>query len=201
MDEVLRLAQAHVLLLALLLPIAFRIAGHWIPEEPLMVLVGVLAARAGGAEAAAILFLMWAGHFITDQVVFALGRTVAPRLARWPRVERRIAAVAERVADSAWALAAFVPARVLPLGRGIWLLGLGVAAVPRARFVLVDALALALHVGVWCGLGWWLGPHLDEVPQLARTAALWVLVAAVAVAVVIMLRRRMLGGAEEVLGS
>jgi len=193
MDGLLESAQAHAVLLAVLLPVAFRVAGHWVPEEPLMVLLGALAARAGGPEAALILGLLWLGHLVTDQAVFTAGRAVAPRLARWPAVERRVAAVAGRVAASPWSLAAFVPARVLPLGRGAWLLGLGVAGVPPGRFLVVDAAALVLHVAAWCGLGWWLGPRLAGVPELAGAAALWALAAAACAGLAVLARRRLVG--------
>lgn len=200
MESLLHQAQEHALLLAVLLPVAFRIVGHWVPEEPLMVVLGVLAARSAAPQAALILGLLWLGHLATDQAVFSLGRTVAPRLTRWPRVERRVAAVAGRVGESPWALAAFVPARVLPLGRGIWLLALGVAAVPRVRFLVVDAMTLVLHVGLWCGLGWWLGPHLAQVPTMARTAALWLVVAVAAATVAIFVRRRVASALRAVAG-
>lgn len=101
---------------------------------------------------------------------------------RWPRIARRVQPVAERVAGSRWTRAALIPARVLPLGRGVWLMGFGMGGVPGPTFAALDAVAVAVFLLVWCGLGWWIGPRADLILAAARPVALWLLAAGVAAA-------------------
>jgi membrane protein DedA with SNARE-associated domain len=188
--EILHALHAHALLLALLLPPAIRIAGHWLPEEPLMVAMGMLAARGTPGHAAELFAVLWASHACTDYAVFSFGRFMAPRIDRWPRVARRVQPVADRVAGSRWTLAALIPARVLPLGRGVWLMGYGLAGIPGGRFVAADAVAVTVFLLVWCGLGWWIGPRANLLLAVAAPLALWALAAAVASLVGVLLWRR-----------
>jgi membrane protein DedA with SNARE-associated domain len=190
-DALVHTLQAHAILLAVLLPPAIRLAGHWLPEEPLMMAMGIVASQAAPGHAALVLALLWASHSATDHAVFSLGNVALPRLGRWPRVQRRVVAVGERLAESRWALLSFIPARVLPLGRGAWLLAFGVAGVARSRFAAVDAVAITLHLLVWCGLGWWLGVHAGDLVAVARPAALWLLLAAVAAFAAVLVWRRL----------
>lgn len=189
-DGVLHALEAHGILLAVLLPPAIRVAGHWLPEEPLMVAMGMLAARNEPQRAALILALLWTSHAFTDNALYTIGRLLPARLGRWPILETRVQAVAARVKGSRWALAALVPARVLPLGRGAWLMGFGVAEIPRLRFVPADGLAVAVHLAVWCGLGWWLGSRAGDVVGVLKPAAAWGLLAAVAAVAGVLAWRR-----------
>jgi membrane protein DedA with SNARE-associated domain len=191
MGEILHALQAHAVLLALLLPPAIRVTGHWLPEEPLMVAMGVLASRSTPERAAMILAALWLSHAATDYAVFSLGRLLGSRLDRWPRLAGRVHPVAERVAASAWTRAALIPARVLPLGRAVWLLGFGLGGVPGPAFAALDAVAVAAFLLVWCGLGWWVGPRITLLLPAARPAALWLLLAAVASAGAVVLWRRL----------
>ena len=77
-------------------------------------------------------------------------------------------------------MAALVPARVLPLGRGAWFAGFGVAGVRWLTFAMVDGFAVAVFLLVWCGLGWWLGARAEVILPLARPVGLWLLLAVVA---------------------
>lgn len=178
METLLQILQTHALLLAALLGPAVRVAGHWLPEEPLMIAMGALASHSSRPEAALLLCLLWASHAVTDYAVYLIGRRIAPHLARWPKAERRVMAVVDRIGTSPWALAALVPIRVLPLGRGAWLAGFGVAGVRRTSFAVADAVAVAAHVLVWCGLGWWLGSQAAVAVSVAWPATLWIMVAA-----------------------
>ncbi len=165
--------QAHALLLAVVLPVMIRLVGHWLPEEPLMVAMGAVAAQSAPARAALLLVTLWASHTATDYAVFSLGRLMAPRLDRWPRVARKVRPVADRVARSRWTLAALIPVRVFPVGRGAWLFGYGLAGVRGVAFVVVDAAAVALFLLMWCGLGWLAGPWVGLRFSLSRPMALW----------------------------
>ncbi len=170
--------QAHDLVLALVLPVALRFTGHWLPEEPLMVAMGMVAARDAPAHAAALLALLWMSHVVTDFAVYSLGRVAAPRLDRWPRIARRVRPMAERIAGSRWALAALIPVRVFPVGRGAWLMGFGMAGVSRPRFAAADAVAVAVFLLVWCGLGWWVGPRAMPIIEAMKPATFWLLAGA-----------------------
>jgi membrane protein DedA with SNARE-associated domain len=187
--------EPHALLLALALPPVIRIVGHWIPEELFMVSMGVLASRAGSPQiAVSILGAVILSQFVTDQTVYLVGRYLRPRLRRFPRVERRISVVTERLSGSPSALLGFIPARVLPLGRGAWLVGCGVVRVPWPRFVCIDIAALAIHLAVWSGLGWWLAGDLQLLArssEMGKLAGTWLAIALIcSIMVVILWRHR-----------
>jgi membrane protein DedA with SNARE-associated domain len=171
------LLQAHALLLAVVLPPAIRVAGHWLPEEPLMVAMGALASRLDPSRAFLLLALLWLSHSATDHAVFSLGGALWRRLDRWPRLAAKVKPVAARLNASPWALAGLIPARVLPIGRAAWLAGCGGVGIPRARFAFADALAVSANLGVWCGIGWILGDRPFVTRDLLLPVTLWSLAA------------------------
>lgn len=184
LPDLLAWLEPRALLLAICLPPVIRVVGHWLPEEVFMVAIGVLAARSGSPQAAALLFAaVVASHFVTDQAVFLIGRWLRPRLARFPRIQARLGVVTSRLEGSPAALLGFIPARVLPLGRGAWLAGCGVVGIPWARFAAVDLAALLVHLATWSGLGWWLANDLGRLAvsaQVGKVAGLWLAIALVA---------------------
>jgi len=177
--------EPNALLLALALPPVIRVVGHAIPEELFMVAMGVLAARSGSpADAALLLAAAGLSHLVTDQVVYLAGRWLRPRLGRFPKIRSRLEIVTARIEESPAAMAGFIPARVLPLGRGAWLAGCGVARVPWPRFLAWDVAALSAHLVVWSGLGWWLAGdlvRLEATAEMGRVIGVWLVVAAIAV--------------------
>lgn len=185
--------EPHAILLALILPLLIRVVGHWVPEELFMVTLGVLAARSHNTgTAAAILAAAFLSHFATDQIVYVLGRLFRPRLERFPRFEKRLASITDRLEESPSALLGLVPARVLPLGRGAWLAACGVVRIPWLRFAAVDLAALVVHLTVWSGLGWWLAGDLGRLATSAdvgKVAGLWIAVALIAATTAVILWR------------
>ncbi len=183
----------HALWLALLLPPLIRLVGHVVPEELFMVAMGVLAARSASPQrAAGLLAVLFASHLVTDQGVYLAGCWLRGRLRRFPRVQLRLERVSARLESSPSALLSLIPARVLPLGRAAWLASCGVVKVPWPRFAAIDLAALVLHVGLWCGLGWWLAgdiARLQRSVDVGRIAAVWVAVALVAAVLAILLWR------------
>ena len=169
--------EPHAILLALALPPVIRVVGHWIPEELFMVSIGVLAARSPNAGTAGmILGAVILSHFVTDQVVYLVGRWLRPRLGRYPRIEARLASVTHQLEDNPVALLGLVPARVLPLGRGAWLAACGAVRIPWIRFATIDLAALIVHLAVWSGLGWWFAGDLSRLAESAdagRIAGVW----------------------------
>lgn len=192
--EALSWLEPHALLLALALPPVIRAVGHVIPEELFMVAIGVLAARTGSAaEAVALLAAAAISHLVTDQTVFLAGRWLRPRLDRFPEISTRLESVTNRLLENPSAMVGFVPARVLPLGRGAWLAGCGVAGVPWRRFVVWDVAAIAIHLAAWSGLGWWLSGDLARLEATAtsgKVVGLWFFVAMISVVGAIVLFRR-----------
>jgi membrane protein DedA with SNARE-associated domain len=195
--DVLAWLEPHALLLALALPPVIRAVGHVVPEELFMVAIGVLAARSG-SPAAAVTLLAAAGlsHLVSDHLVYLAGRWMRPRLDRFPRIRSRLDSVAAHLERSPSAMVGFIPARVLPLGRGAWLAGCGVAGIPWRRFAAWDVTALVAHVLAWCGLGWWLAGDLARLEATAasgKMVAAWLVAATASVlAAVALVRRRSL---------
>jgi len=193
--EALAWLEPRALLLALTMPPVIRVFGHVIPEELFMVAMGVLAARADSpAQAGVLLVAVALSHVLTDQLVFGGGRWLHPRLGRFPAIERRLAGVAARLDESPAALAALVPARVLPCGRAAWLAAAGIARVRWHRFLAWDVVAVTAHVVVWSGLGWWLAGDLALLESTAAAGG-WIgvamiVAAATAVPTLLVLRSR-----------
>ncbi len=185
LTEVLAWLEPRALLLAIALPPLIRLVGHLLPEEVFMVSMGVLAARVGSPREATLLLLTVAlSHFVTDQVVFLGGRWVRPRLDRFPRIHHRLSSVTLRLTSSPRALLWFVPARVFPFARGAWLAGCGVVGVAWRRFVMIDLLALSLHLLTWSGLGWWLAgdlAKLEATTHAGRVMGTWAAVTAASI--------------------
>ncbi len=185
----------RALFFAAVLPPLIRISGHWIPEGLFMVAMGVLAANAAStSEAVLLLSVVTLSHFLTDQVVFVVGRWLRPRLGRFEWVQKRLDQVTDRLSGSPAAIWGLVPARVFPSGRVAWLVGSGVAGIPWRRFMLVDIVALLAHLATWSGLGWWVAGDLSRFArsaELGKTAGPWVVVfAVVTLAAFLIVRRR-----------
>jgi membrane protein DedA with SNARE-associated domain len=176
--EILAWLEPRALLLALIMPPIIRAVGHFCPEEPFMVAMGVLAARSGSAaEATTLLVAVTLSHLVTDHVVYLGGRWLRPRLGRFPRIRKRIETVTGRLTSSGWALLWFIPGRVFPLARGAWLAACGVLRIPWRRFLFIDISALCVHLLFWSGLGWWLAgdlARLEMATHSGRLTALWV---------------------------
>lgn len=193
LPDLLTRIEPHAVLLALVLPPVIRLVGHWLPEEVFMVAIGVLAARAGSVSGALLLLgAAVLSQFVTDQALYGVGRWLGPRLARFPKIEARLGSVISRLEDSPGALLFFVPARVLPLGRGAWLAGCGVFRIAWKRFIAVDLLALGLHFLFWSGLGWWLSSDLARLEysgELAGSAAFWLALTLLLALAIVGLRR------------
>ena len=158
-----------------------------------MVAMGVLAARATSPQrSAGLLAALLASHLLTDQGVYLAGCWLRGRLQRFPRVQHRLEKISARLESSPSALLSLIPARVLPLGRAAWLASCGVVKVPWPRFLAVDLAALVLHVGLWCGLGWWMAgdiARLQRSVDVGRTAAFWIATALLAAVLAILLWR------------
>lgn len=173
----------RALVFALALPPVIRVVGHWIPEELFMIAIGVLAARRGSpAEAAILLAAVLGSHLVSDHLVFLVGCWLRSRLDRFPRFAPHLRRVATRLDERPAALLGVIPGRVLPLGRGAWLAGCGVAGVSWPRFAAVDLTALLCHLGLWSGLGWWISGDLRRVEvsaEVGRLAAVWSVLAVV----------------------
>ncbi len=198
LPDLLAWIEPRALLLALVLPPVIRMVGHWIPEELFMVAMGVLAARSGSLEQAAVLFgAVTLSHFMTDQITYLAGCWLKPRVARFPWVAKKLESVTARLAGSPGALWGLVPARVLPLGRGAWMAGCGMVGIGWKRFAAVDFFALLVHLATWSGLGWWLAYDLGRLQHSAEVGKIvgtWVaigLVAAVAIMLVWRARGRL----------
>ena len=178
--EVLAWIEPRALLLAIALPPIIRVVGHLLPEEVFMASMGVLAARTGSPREATVLLLaVVLSHFVTDQTVYLGGRWLRPRLDRFPRIRDRLSMVTDRLTASPLALLWFVPARVFPFARGAWLAGCGVVGVAWRRFIMIDLVALSVHLVIWSGLGWWLAgdlARLESTTHSGKVTAAWAVV-------------------------
>ncbi len=183
--DVLAWLEPRALLLAIVLPPVIRLVGHLLPEEVFMVSMGVLAARTGSPPQAIVMLLaVVLSHFVTDQVVFLGGRWVRPRLDRFPRIRDRLSLVTDRLTSSPLALLWFVPARVFPFARGAWLAGCGVVGLSWRRFIMIDLVALSVHLVTWSGLGWWLAgdlARLESTTNAGRITGTWAVVIIVSI--------------------
>lgn len=197
LPDLLAWIEPRALLLALALPPIIRVVGHWIPEELFMVAMGVLAARSGSLEQAAVLLgAVTLSHFLTDQLAYSLGIWLKPRIGRFPWIAEKVEGVTARLLASPGAIWGLVPARVLPLGRGAWLAGCGIVGIRWRRFAAVDVFALLVHLATWSGLGWWLSydiGRLQHSAEMGKIIGTWVAIGLVAAIAVIWIWRARTG--------
>lgn len=147
-------------------------------EGETVLLLAAFAARAGYLSLEAIAPAAFAGALLGDQLFFHLGRLRGPALlARHPRWERRVAQ-GRRIVQrhERWVVLGF---RFLYGLRTTVPFALGMGGLPRRRFLLLNALSVAVWVAVVTAVGYGLGSASQQL--LSDVAHYeWAVMAAVA---------------------
>lgn len=170
------------------------LAGTFLEGETVL-LLAAFAARSGYLSLEAIAPAAFAGALLGDQLFFHLGRLRGPALlSRHPRWQARVAQ-ARRIIQrhEHWVVSGF---RFLYGLRTTLPFALGMSGVPARRFLVLDALSVALWVSVVVALGYGLGTAAEQVfSDVARYV--WAALAIIAlVAALAWLARRLRSRAE-----
>lgn len=140
-----------------------------IPEDLVILAAGWRVSR-GDVTFWQLAPLVLASIVVSDVTLYALGRLARshPRIARWlerPTVARFAAAYRRR------GVKLVLLARIAMGARAPFFLAAGMARMPLARFILVDALGASVMTALWMRVGAWLGPRLHELePHLHMIA-------------------------------
>ncbi|SNY53607.1 membrane protein DedA, SNARE-associated domain [Paractinoplanes atraurantiacus] len=136
-----------------------------VPSEAAVLTAGVFA-RAGTPNLLLVIVAAAVGVFVSDHLVYGLGRTAAgPRLlGRFPRIGRAVAVAGRRIERRPGLL--IVVSRFLPGGRLTTNLACGTARVPLSRFSPASALAAVAWASYHAGLGVLGGSAFAENPLI-----------------------------------
>ena len=184
--------------------LALLVAGVGIPlpEDLTLLGAGYLVWR-GDAP----FVLMWAvgmaGILAGDTSIYWFGRKLGPRLTRHRWLSHRLTPARlerlERFFLKHGTKAVFL-ARFAAGARGAFYMTAGVMRLPFLRFILFDALAAALSVSFWVGLGWRFGDRIDSVRHVVKRVehvALAAVLAVIAAWLLARLLRRWIEGPPE----
>ncbi|GIG89349.1 DedA family protein [Plantactinospora endophytica] len=178
------------------------LAGILVPAASTMLAVGLLA-RSGYLDLFTALTVCTLAAFAGDQLGYLEGRLVGPRvragrLARWIGAERWRRAEAMVVARGGPAI---LVGRWLAFGRTLVARVAGAAGVPYRRFVLFNALGVAVWVPGTILAGYGVGASYTRLTGMVGPAAGLVLVAAAVVLAGWWLHRRLRSGPTGYAGS
>ncbi|MEU8819644.1 VTT domain-containing protein [Actinoplanes sp. NPDC048796] len=136
-----------------------------VPSEAAVLTAGVFA-RAGTPNLLLVIAAAAVGVFVSDHVVYGLGRTAAgPRLlGRFPRIGRAVAVAGRRIERRPGLL--ILMSRFLPGGRLATNLACGTARLPLSRFSPASALAAVAWAAYHAGLGVLGGAAFAENPLI-----------------------------------
>lgn len=167
-------------------------AGTFVEGETVLVAAG-FAAHRGMLDLATVIAVAACGSFLGDQFFYYLGRRHGARvMRRFPRFRRRAARV--RVLLRRYHVPLILSVRFLYGLRIAGPFAIGVARVPWARFLALNAIGALLWALLISGAGYFLGATLEILLADLRRHEAWILVAllgaGVLVALTFSLRRR-----------
>ncbi len=173
-------------------PLLLGAVGFPFPEEAVLP-AGGIAAHPSSSRLFAVILGGYLGVLAADNLLFAAGRFLGPRLLAHPRtgallsVERRsrIEGFLER--RGAWTL---VGLRFLPGVRTGAYLSLGMLGYSWRTFLIVDGLMAVLTVCALTSAGFLLGPQWEQLVALLPPAWVLILAAALPLTIWLVLRRR-----------
>jgi membrane protein DedA with SNARE-associated domain len=168
-----------------ILPLAGFLAGQgrfWLPAA-------VLAATLGSLAGALVLYAV--GHYFGEDRI----RRLVRRYGKWFTVSERDLDRAEGWFDRHGGAVVFF-GRLVPIIRSLVSIPAGVRRMPLGRFLLYTALGSTLWNGALIGAGWLLGDNWEAAGPYVE-ALQYVVIAAVAAAVVWFLFRRVIGNGRQ----
>src|SRR5262249_1981275 len=172
-------AAAQLLALVLKYGYAAAFVGVLLEGESVLVLSGIAAHR-GHLDLSILLMVGSSAAILTDNLFFALGRVLGPRLLlhfpRWARSIGRVQAFLARFPRTA-----VFAMRFLYGTRTVGPALLGTGTLPWPRFVVLDVLAAALWCACWLTTGYVVGEVVEQSLQDFVGVGRWVLLASAAI--------------------
>jgi membrane protein DedA with SNARE-associated domain len=139
--------------------LAALLLGAGLEGETVAAIGGALAHR-GTLPWPGVLAAVFAGSFLADQALFALGRwrrdgKLAARLRARPAFARALALLARRPLPFAFGF------RFVPGMRTVGPLAIGASGLAPLRFLAINAAAAAIWAGAFVSAGYWLGHGVE----------------------------------------
>ncbi|MGO9953632.1 MAG: DedA family protein [Dissulfurispiraceae bacterium] len=193
----------HFPYIGLFVLLILGVIGFPFPEDAILILCGFLISS-GVVKPAPALIVVASGMLMTDYFLYHVGRkygrkVVAHRRFRKIISERREIRI-EKIFRRWGAGVIFLGRHLVGLRSQIFLVA-GILRMPRARFVLADAVSSVITLTIMVGAGYWGGSTLDLLKKDMEEAqqALLILIAIIAVALLIWrIAVRKLRGDEDV---
>jgi len=165
------------------------VIGFPFPEDAILILCGFLIAS-GVVKPVPALIVVASGMLMTDYFLYYVGRKYGRKVVAHRRFRKIISARREVRLEKIfrrWGiLVIFLGRHLVGLRSQIFLVA-GILRMPRARFVLADAVSSIVTLTIMVGAGYWGGSTLDLIKKDMEEAkiALLVLIAIIAVALLI----------------
>ncbi len=165
------------------------VIGFPFPEDAILILCGFLIAS-GAVKPAPALIVVASGMLMTDYFLYYVGRKYGRKVVAHRRFRKIISARREVRLEKIfrrWGILVILLGRHLVGLRSQIFLVAGILRMPRARFVLADAVSSLVTLTIMVGAGYWGGSTLDLIKKDMEEAkiALLVLIAIIAVALLI----------------
>ena len=169
--------------------------GYWVVAffcllegETVLVVAGFMASR-GHLDIAVVMLIAAVAGFVGDQIFFWLGRHKGPLvLARFPAVAQQAARVFRLIERyQAWVVVGVRFAYGLRIAGPIII---GVSAVPSRTFVVFNAIGAIIWAILVAGVGYLFGEAANRIFGEAHDIEIWLLIAIIAVAFIVMLVQR-----------
>ncbi|MCS6857403.1 MAG: DedA family protein [Sandaracinaceae bacterium] len=160
-----------------------------LPEDVAMISGGILAHR-GITDLYITLAVLSTAVLIGDSILFFVARRIGAAIYKRKWMQRVMTAERrqriEQLIERYGALVVFGARHVAGL-RGAIFAMCAIHGISYIRFIVADALALALSLPLFFGIGWWFSDSIDRVKEQTASLEHWIMAGVAAVALVAIL--------------